>query len=190
MLAARGRDEMLAAVERMRSEVGAFFGALRGDAFFRKPERGWSPEQNLRHLIRSTRPVALSLRLPRIAFLIFGRAKASVAPEELIGRYLDVLSTGYQAGFGFRPGSGGAPGGTAPAGTADPREAARDRLLAAFDRQCDSLAQGLRGWTEEDLDRYRMPHPAAGAVTVREMLYFTLFHPYHHISKIRARLQA
>ena len=33
---------------------------------------------------------------------------------------------------------------------------------------------------EEDLDNYILPHPLIGKTTIREMLYFTIYHVQHH----------
>ncbi len=51
-----------------------------------------------------------------------------------------------------------------------------DDLLAAMDR-----------WRDSDLDRLRLPHPLLGKLTVREMLYFTLYHNAHHARRIVER---
>jgi hypothetical protein len=53
-----------------------------------------------------------------------------------------------------------------------------------------SLENASEPWREEDLDRYRLPHPVLGLVTVREMLMFTLFHFDHHRENVARRLEA
>jgi hypothetical protein len=35
-----------------------------------------------------------------------------------------------------------------------------------------------------------MPHPLIGALTVREMLLFCVFHERHHLKVVRGRLEA
>jgi hypothetical protein len=37
-------------------------------------------------------------------------------------------------------------------------------------------------WSEAELDRYTLPHPLLGDLTMREMLCFTLYHNQRHIS--------
>jgi hypothetical protein len=52
----------------------------------------------------------------------------------------------------------------------------------------EELARRIGTWSETDLDRYRLPHPLLGRLTVREMLFFTVQHLAHHASKVEARL--
>jgi uncharacterized damage-inducible protein DinB len=40
------------------------------------------------------------------------------------------------------------------------------------------------------LDRLRLPHPALGKLTVREMLFFTIYHNIHHVENVVRRLSA
>ncbi len=42
-------------------------------------------------------------------------------------------------------------------------------------------------WSETSLDRYRLPHPLLGRLTVREMLFFTLGHGLHHARNVARR---
>ncbi len=42
------------------------------------------------------------------------------------------------------------------------------------------LFDALQNWEEADLDRYQVPHPAIGPITMREMLFFTLHHNSLH----------
>lgn len=44
-------------------------------------------------------------------------------------------------------------------------------------------------WRDADLDRYLLPHPLLGKLTLREMLFFTLYHNYHHVQSVAARLR-
>jgi hypothetical protein len=50
-------------------------------------------------------------------------------------------------------------------------------------------AQRSLGWREADLDRYLLPHPLLGKLTLREMLHFTLYHNYHHVQSVATRLR-
>jgi hypothetical protein len=38
---------------------------------------------------------------------------------------------------------------------------------------------------EEDLDIYLIPHPIIGKITLREFLYFTIYHIEHHLNSMR-----
>jgi hypothetical protein len=63
-----------------------------------------------------------------------------------------------------------------PENTVDERE----HLLQAWNDGNNRLLAALQNWTEDDLDRYQLPHPAGGMLTLREMLYFTVFHNTLH----------
>lgn len=49
----------------------------------------------------------------------------------------------------------------------------------------EKLIINLKNWSEEDLDLYNCPHPVFGKTTVREILYFSIFHANHHNQTIK-----
>jgi len=51
------------------------------------------------------------------------------------------------------------------------------------------LIKKLESWSGSDMDKYIFPHPLMGKVTVREMLYFTIYHAEHHHGLIRRYLK-
>ncbi|NBX80802.1 MAG: DinB family protein, partial [Flavobacteriales bacterium] len=44
-------------------------------------------------------------------------------------------------------------------------------------------------FTEDDLDKYVLPHPLLGKLTLREMLCFTIYHVKHHVEIIKRDLE-
>jgi len=48
--------------------------------------------------------------------------------------------------------------------------------------------RAITAWGDDALDRYRLPHPLIGKLTLREMLVFTLFHFDHHRDNVARRL--
>ena len=56
--------------------------------------------------------------------------------------------------------------------------------------QSQQLWSAVGSWREADLDRYLLPHPLLGKLTIREMLFFTLYHNYHHVQSLATRLHA
>jgi len=44
----------------------------------------------------------------------------------------------------------------------------------------NSLSHKTIKQSETALDLYILPHPLLGKITLREMLYFTAYHVYHH----------
>lgn len=174
------RDELIGDFAALRAEGLDFWRSIDDAVFWTAPAPGWSPADNVRHLILSTRPVALALRVPRLALgALFGTSVApSRAPAALRTAYLERLA------------GGGSAGGYAPRTLPPPAEpaTARRRLLERCAATLGALERAVRPWDEAALDRYRLPHPLLGRITLREMLLFTLLHFDHHRDKVAARL--
>ena len=66
----------------------------------------------------------------------------------------------------------------------------RVELMAKREDFTKQLWLAIGSWREQDLDRYVLPHPLLGKLTLREMLFFTLYHNYHHVRNVAARLQS
>jgi len=128
----------------------------------------WTPAQHLEHILRSVRPVASVLLLPKwILRWRFGRPDREPRTyAALVQRYQERLATG----------------GTAPARFAPSNIQAKqvEELATALQQVVHSLTHRVRTWTETDLDTTLLPHPLLGKVTVREMLFFTVYHVQHH----------
>jgi len=140
----------------------------------------WSPADNVRHLGKSVRAVARGLRVPKLLlFLRFGPSRrVSRGYEELRDVYRGLLAEGGKAGR-FAPVPEGAP--------MDPA-AWRRELMARREADAQALESAVEPWSEKSLDRYRMPHPLLGKLTVREMLFFTLYHNLHHVQNVARRM--
>ena len=174
------QQELLTAFANLATSGLEFWAKLPPEVFAAPLGKAWSPAENVRHLTKSTRPVALSLRLPGVAFLaLFGVAdQPSRSYVELRERYQAVLAGG------------------ATAGRFAPRPVAVPHDVGAWQRQViddcatavGALARAASRWSETDLDRYRMPHPLLGKLTLREMLLFTLYHFAHHQQNVVRRL--
>jgi hypothetical protein len=65
--------------------------------------------------------------------------------------------------------------------------AGRARIMAHHAAAIDAFARALERWSDRALDRYRLPHPLLGKLTVREMAYFTLLHNVHHVGVAERR---
>ena len=174
------REELLRSLKRLHGEILAAMGTLQPGVFLAPQGKFWSPADHLRHLVRSIRPLAKALSLPRwillLRFGVTGRKPASFA--EVRDLYRGELAAGAQAGpYGPPP--------REPGGDDDPWRAL---VLDRFERVGQDLDRVLAGWTDRSLDRYRLPHPLLGQMTIREMLYFTLYHNQHHARRVFERL--
>lgn len=171
--------EIMAELRRLHEECDVYLSSLPEGAFAQPQGEKWSPAENVRHLTKSVRPLARALGLPRfILWLRFGRASAA-------SRSFDAVRETYRA----RLAAGATAGRFAPSPQPPPADAAayRETVLASFRAANADLLSRIAGWDEAALDRYRLPHPALGQLTVREMLFFTLFHTAHHLNLIASR---
>lgn len=176
------KKRILAMLANLRGEGLELWRRMEAERFWSRHDRKWSPADNVHHLMISTAPVTLALRIPRLMLRVcFGLTRTpSRNWEALQSAYRDGLAAGATAGR------------YAPPREAVPVEPAADqgRLVLQFEGTVLRLEKAIEPWREQDLDRYRLPHPVLGRVTVREMLMFTLFHFDHHREIVARRLEA
>ena len=168
-----GLDEILRDLDAVRVWSDDFWRGMSSDAYFAPIADGWSPSDHVRHLVKSNRPVAMALGIPRFVLrLRFGAAKApSKRYSELVATYREALGGGLKAGT-YAP---------APLSAARQTPVQREESLAFLDTSLRDLIAQAGRWSERALDRLRIPHPGLGPLTVREMLFFTLYHNTHHV---------
>jgi hypothetical protein len=164
---------------RIHSESVRYWSAYPLESFFRRPAPDvWAPADQVRHLTKSIRAVTQGLRLPRVALLVlFGRSRRSRSFEALVTDYKAALAGGGRAGR-FAPSAVDA---------TEQNETGRARIMAYHAAAIDAFASALERWSDRALDRYRLPHPLLGSLTVREMAQFTLLHNVHHVNVAERR---
>lgn len=57
----------------------------------------------------------------------------------------------------------------------------KDTLVKRYNRQKDKLIKKIKKQSEEKFDNYILPHPLLGKITLREMLFFTIYHNKNHL---------
>jgi hypothetical protein len=171
--------EIAANLRRLHEESERFLAALPPGAFVAPQGEKWSPADHTRHLAKSTYPLVRALGFPRLLIRVrFGRhVGASRSFTALREDYRERLRAGGTAGK-FAP---------APKALPDDPEAYRLEVLASWRNAVTSLRTEIERWPEPTLDRYRLPHPLLGRLTVREMLFFTLYHNAHHLNLVASR---
>lgn len=173
------QEQLLDAFARQEAESVAYWTAFDTAAFFQRIGSSWSPAETVRHLSKSTRPVVKALGMPKIALrLLFGKPRrASMTYDAFRDRYRQALSEGGQAGR-FAP----------SAHAEEDPEAWRRKILEDFARVNGALRIAIARWRENQLDRFQLPHPLLGKLTVREMLFFTHYHQRHHMDVVARHL--
>ncbi|NLR56705.1 DinB family protein [Chitinophaga polysaccharea] len=149
-----------------------FVNTLPDIRFTASPYGKWSAGQQLDHLTKSIRPVSSALAFPKLTLRYFGTTIIpSRSYEALVADYQRVLAGSFKAARAYQP------------GVIYPAQ--RPALLQGFLLQKNKLLDKLSGWSEKDLDKYRLPHPLLGKITIREMLYFIAYHNEHHLEKLK-----
>lgn len=132
-----------------------------------KPEK-WSSGQQLDHIIKSVGVLTSAYSIPKGApNFVFGTTdRPSISYEELVENYRNVLKNGGKASERFLP---------------DAIEInQKEILIEKLNKLIERLNSHVGNYSEAELDTFTVPHPIMGALTLREILYFTIYHVHHH----------
>ncbi len=157
--------------------ISSFLNSISLEKYFYKPEDHWSVEQNVKHLIKTTFPVVFSLSLPKFCFFIFGKGGVSRDFEGIVRDYRNQLKLFNHAGI-FQPFT---------LSTLEDHRI-KDFQVKSLLKTYKDICSALTYWKESDLDDCRLPHPLLGMLTIREMLFLTIYHQYHHLSIVSERI--
>jgi hypothetical protein len=157
--------------EQLQSSYGAFIScvqSLNEREFNAAPDGKWNAGQTLDHLNRAVSAVSQALRIPKFVFaVLFGSARRlSKDYDVVVASYQAKLAAGSKASGRYLPHS-------ISFGNQQKKELA---MQESVNRLCKSLDH----YSEIQLDQYILPHPILGKITMREMLYFTIYHADHH----------
>ncbi len=141
---------------------------LEKEAFDKNVDSKWTPGQQLLHLYLSIKPLKTAFGLPKIILrLVFGKAKnGSRTYENLVADYQQKLAAGGKSSKPFTPQS------------VDYDQ--KTMLTRKIEHTMADISKKLTKYSETDLDRLQLPHPLLGKLTLREMLFFTMYHAEHH----------
>jgi len=171
-------QQILATLEQVQEENVAYWRAFATPEFFTQINGHWSPAETVRHLNKSIRPVAKALALPRIVLrFMFGMSRReSERWSDIQTRYNGLLDAGGKAGR-FSPSEQ----------QEQDLEASRARIMEHYIQNNRALRAAMAKWPDRSLDRYQLPHPLLGKLTMREMLIFTAYHQMHHLDGVKKR---
>lgn len=110
----------------------------------------------------------MALMVPKW-FLRWRFGKPNRTPRDydgLVQRYKEKLAAGGRAAGRFVP----------------PRVSASavEGTVVSVRRIVNTMTHRVHNWSGPELDSYLLPHPLLGKLTVREMLFFTIYHVQHH----------
>jgi hypothetical protein len=138
----------------------------------------WSGGQDLVHLIKVLRIVNIGLSLPKLLLrVLYGVNKKGA-------RTFDQLQTLYKNAL---EGRAKAPSLYIPKPVLFNEKIS---LIKKHQSLNESLVNKINNHTEIELDRFRLPHPILGKVTLGELATFTSFHTVHHFNLLKSKLDS
>lgn len=150
--------------------------AFQQEQFEYNATQKWNAGQQLDHIYKSISPVQLAFILPHfILKIMFGKAnRTSKTYDEVITKYKSKLALGGSASGRFLP--------------KKIKFEERAKLSNKILTTTESLCNAINNKTEEELDTYILPHPLLGKLTLREMIYFTIYHVQHHHKQVEENI--
>lgn len=133
----------------------------------------WTVSQNVEHINISLFRVSNYLSLPKSSIESnYGLSeRASKSNETIIKVFKNALENGAKAMDPFIPELN--------------LNTDIDVLVNQGKNLLAEFISNLQNWSEIELETYNCPHPVLGKITVREILYFTIYHVQHHHETIK-----
>ena len=162
-----GKDQIIRKLRENHNRLADMVSGLSEKDFCETPPGKWTAGQQLDHIYLSIKPLTMALGLPKIGLRVFGSVnRPSRDYDGVVAKYHEALANGGKAPSNFVP---------------DPvLYTDRDAISAKLKGNLKKLISHLNKYSEKDLDKYLLPHPLLGKMTLREMLYFTIYHSEHH----------
>jgi len=166
--------------QKLKESHASFISTIQkvADVDFTKSTNGkWTGGQQLEHIVKAVDPVNKAFALPGFMLkLSFGKAKRpSRSYDQLVEKYQGKLAGGYNVSKRFTP--------------ATVALNQREALIAKLEKLTISLNRRISGFNEKQLDLLILPHPLLGKLTLREMIYFTIYHAGHHEKQVIENLK-
>lgn len=167
------KEEIIDGLGNSASAVTDWIDIQPAERFIKGPNKKWDTSQHLDHLHQVVTLINKVLRLPK--FILrwrFGKPNRKGRDYEVIvARYKEKLK-GYEGTNNTTTGK---------KHTVEEKKS----LIVNFQIQIQRLQKVLEKWSEEDLDKYLIPHPLLGKLTVRELLLWMVYHHYHHLDNLK-----
>ena len=164
-----GKKDIIDALKQHHQNFNAMIEGLPDKAFTYSWKEKWTPGQQYAHIRKSIVPVALALWIPRFVLrLQFGVTnRPSRSYDGLVARYLNALQNNKAvAPKAFRP--------------PEIPFKKRNREIKRYQSAVNRLVRLAQKCSDKDLDYYVVPHPLIGKLTLREILFFCVYHVQHH----------
>lgn len=166
------RNELIDKLNKNYISFIEYINSLTDDEFVVSLNDKWTAGQQLDHILRSVKPLTQILSAKSRIESNFGMTeRRSLSYEEIVNNYKIELEKGGQATGKFVP--------------EKINSNQKNELTAALSDNLKKLLENLTDYTDQELDNLVLPHPLLGNLTIREMIYFTIYHVGHHHEKIK-----
>ena len=153
--------------------------SLSDQDFIRQAGNKWTAGQQLEHIIKSVKPIDKAFSLPLFVLKMkFGTTdRSNKTYADLVAEYLEVLKENqdYVLPEQFAPEQ-------IPPHIKHKKMKELVHLIKSINRSIGKIA-------DIHLNTHILPHPVMGKLTLREMLYFTIYHVQHHDAQILENLK-
>lgn len=170
------KEEIVDQLNEISKQVIDLVSSLSNDEAMSSKNEKWNALQQVEHLIRSIQPLnkAMKIPLPGLKILFGTTNREERSFDETVLKYKNALKKGGKASGRYVPS----------------HNQNKEKLIKKYRQQVDSLNKTIKRWKEEDLSKYILPHPLIGKLTIKEMLYFTIYHTAHHVRLIKENLDS
>jgi len=152
--------------------------SLNKDQFEKNINNKWSAGQDLVHLIKLLQILNIAYLIPKpIMSVFYGiNKKEQRSFEHLQTLYKKALENGAKSPAIYIP---------KPVLFEE-----RSSLIKKHESLNQQFILKINNIAEADLDRFRLPHPILGKVSLRELLIFTSLHTIHHLELLKLKLNS
>ena len=158
------------------NQFNELISSLDQAAFETNYNNKWSAGQDLVHLIKVLKIVNIGFTLPKpLLHLMYGVNKNETRSFELLKTlYKNALEGGAKSPTIYIP--------------KPVLFESKNHLIQKHQQLNEAFIDKMNQHSDNALDRYRLPHPILGKVTLRELASFTSFHTKHHLELLRSKL--
>ena len=170
------KTEIAQTLNSSTENFNALISSLNKQEFEININNKWSAGQDLVHLIKLLRILNIAYLIPKpLLGLLYGINKNEQRSfDHLQMLYKNALENGAKSPSIYIP---------KPVVFED-----RSSLIQEHQLLNRKFVKRINKHTERELDRYRLPHPILGKVSLRELALFTSFHTVHHFELLKLKI--
>ncbi len=171
------KQEIIKSLFERHNSFLKYINELSPDEFLFAYQKKWTAGQQVKHIVLCVEVLVQVFNMPKLIIEEkFGlSAKQGCTYEELANKYVQKFTEGGKAPDRFVP----------QIILISQREGLCKDLAALINKLCAEV----ENFTEQELDTLRIPHPLLGSLSMREMLYNTIYHVEHHQVKTMLNLK-